>query len=118
MSDWAAIRERYLRDAVPVRLGGLAANLARIESFSRNPASCDVVAGMVREAALFIEWTARDLVLAQQVELAELQRLLVKWNSAWQTIWPDPGRRNGLAHDAGQWSRRVLEMSGLLGGKG
>jgi hypothetical protein len=29
MKDWTMIRERFLRDEPPVRLGGLAANLAR-----------------------------------------------------------------------------------------
>lgn len=36
MSDLATIRERYLQDSPCVRLGGLAANLARIASFSNN----------------------------------------------------------------------------------
>ena len=43
MKDWAQIQERYLRDDLPVRLGGLAANLSRIKSFSVNDASGDVV---------------------------------------------------------------------------
>jgi hypothetical protein len=34
MKDWTTIRDRYLHDALPIRLGGLAANLARIKSFS------------------------------------------------------------------------------------
>ena len=34
MKDWTSIRDRYLRDNLPVRLGGLAANLSRIKSCS------------------------------------------------------------------------------------
>ena len=36
MKNLEAIQERYLRDPLPVRLGGLAANLARVESFSNH----------------------------------------------------------------------------------
>ena len=39
MKDQAKIRARYLRDALPVRLGGIAANLARMKSFS----NCTVI---------------------------------------------------------------------------
>jgi len=46
---------------VSIRLGGLAANLARIESFSNDPKHDEVVLGLVRESQLFIEWTATDL---------------------------------------------------------
>ena len=35
MKDWTAIRERYLRDQLPIRLGGLAAHLSRIKSFNQ-----------------------------------------------------------------------------------
>ena len=39
MKNLDTVRERYLRDPLPVRLGGLAANLSRIASFARNPAT-------------------------------------------------------------------------------
>ena len=32
MRDWNALKERYLRDELPIRLGNLASNLARIKS--------------------------------------------------------------------------------------
>jgi hypothetical protein len=41
MKDRSAIQERYLRDTLPVRLGGLAANLSRIKSFAAHDASRD-----------------------------------------------------------------------------
>ena len=58
MKDWTQIRERYLRDDLPVRLGGLAANLSRIKSFSANEASHAVVESLIDESKMFIEWTA------------------------------------------------------------
>ena len=36
MKDLSAIQARYARDPLPVRLGGLAADMARIASFSQN----------------------------------------------------------------------------------
>lgn len=113
MSDWAVIRERYLRDALPVRLGGLAANLARIKSFSARPEHEHVVSRLVRESALFIEWTAREAPAAQLYDLAELQRELVRWHFDWARIWADADERASVARRSADWSRRILDMSGL-----
>jgi hypothetical protein len=115
MTNWSDRRERYLRDAVPVRLGGIAANLARVESFSDHPGHEDVVRGLVRESALFIEWTAPELASSQQACLVDLQRSLVSWNLSWGVIWQDEKRRATVAREAAEWSRRVLELSGLSG---
>ena len=114
MKDRAAIRERYLRDELPVRLGGLAANLARIKSFSDHPDHRDVVANLLEESKFFIEWTAPDAGLDLQAELVEVQLQLARWQRAWATIWADPARRAAVAVQAGAWSTRVLELSGLL----
>jgi len=113
MTSWSDRRERYLQDEVVVRLGGLAANLARIESFSDHPGHGDVVRGLVRESALFIEWTAPELAADQQALLVDLQRALVSWHLAWGVIWEDENRRVTVARAAAEWSRRVLDLSGL-----
>ena len=94
--------------------GGLAANLARVGSFSGNPAHRDVVESLLEEAKFFIEWTAPDVELGVQAELIELQVLLARWQHAWSRLWTDPLRRTDVADQARAWSRRVLEMSGLL----
>lgn len=60
MKDWTAVRERYLRDNLSVRLGGLAANLSRINSFAAHDASREAVESMIDESKLFIEWTAAE----------------------------------------------------------
>jgi hypothetical protein len=108
MSAWTGIRERYLRDGVSVRLGGLAANLLRISSYSANPKHSDVVSRLVRESALFIEWTAPDLDMERQAELARLQRELSCWHRDWDGVWGAATTRAELARAAGQWSERVL----------
>lgn len=114
MKNQLLIRERYLRDALPVRLGGLAANLARIKSFSDRVQLCDAVERLVEESKFFIEWTASDAELSVQVELVELQRELARWQYEWQRLWADPERRADMADRSQVWSQRVLAVSGLL----
>ena len=114
MSSWATIRTRYLRDDVPVRLGGLAANLLRIRSYADRPDHEEVVSRLVRESALFIEWTAADVDHAKLADLAELQRQLSRWHRNWESVWADMDTRAEMARVAGDWSQLLLEMSGLL----
>lgn len=114
MKEQAAIQERYMQDALPIRLGGLAANLARIESFSDHPDHREVVERLLEESKFFIEWTTPEVSLDVQAELVELQRQLARWQHRWADIWADPAERAAVAKQAGAWSKRVLELSGLL----
>jgi len=114
MKDCISIRDRYLRDNLPVRLGGLAANLSRIKSFSTHDASREVVESMIDESKFFIEWTAAEAEVTTAAELVELQVQLARWQRNWAAIWADPAQRSKVAEQSGTWSRRVLEMSGLL----
>jgi hypothetical protein len=114
MKDWTAIRERYLRDDLPVRLGGLAANLRRIKSFAAHDASREAVESLVDESKFFIEWTAAEAEHNTAAELVELQVELARWQHDWSNVCSDPGRRGKLAEQSIAWSNRVLEISGLL----
>lgn len=115
MKDPTAIRERYLRDTLPTRLGGLAANLGRIRSFAAHGASDAVVESLIEESKHFIEWTTGDADIDTAAELVELQIEL----AAWQLIWPRTRNwaalRERLVERAGFWAERVLVMSGVLG---
>lgn len=71
MKNWNAIKQRYLVDEVPTRLGGIAANLARVKSFSKNIAHSDLVVSLVEESKIFIEWTANDADIDTAGELVE-----------------------------------------------
>jgi len=112
--DRAAIQERYLRDVLSVRLGGLAANLSRIKSFAAHEASRDAVEGLIDESKYFIEWTAAEAESHAAEQLVALQVQLARWQCDWSVIWTDPERRRHLAEESNTWSKRVLEMSGLL----
>ena len=114
MKDWAPIRERFMRDDLPVRLGGLAANLSRIKSFSQNEANRSVVKSLIEESKHFIEWTASEAEIETAAKLVELQLELVRWQSKLEQFWPDPIQRKQLAEKSSAWSQQVLESSGLI----
>ncbi len=109
-------RERYLQHPVPLRLGDLAADLARLASFSE---IFDVAAveSLLEESRAFIEWSAPDL-LPDRVEdaarLVDIQRGLTDWQHTWTKVQNDSEERKKLAEQAQAWSDEVLAMSGLL----
>ena len=114
MKDWTIIRERYLRDNLPVRLGGLAANLSRIKSFASHDANREAVESLLDESKYFIEWTAPEAEIEIAATLVELQIQLARWQLRWASIWDDPAQRRQVAEQSSAWSKRVLELSGLL----
>ena len=114
MNDRSAIKGRYLRDTLPVRLGGLAANLSRIKSFAAHEASRDAIESLIDESKYFIEWTAADAEVEVSAELVELQIQLARWQCQWAQIRSDPFRRGQVAEASSVWSKRVLDLSGLL----
>ena len=114
MKDRAVVQERYLRDSVPIRLGGLAANLLRIKSFAGHADNRAVVEGLLDESKFFIEWTARDTDIDAAAELVEIQIQISRWQRSWTKIWADPIQRSQVAEQTRVWSDRVLELSGLL----
>jgi hypothetical protein len=114
MKDWNAIQKRYLRDALPTRLGGIASNLSRVKSFAARDANREAVAGLLEESKFFIEWTAGEAEIDTAAELVELQVQLALWGCAWDEIWRDSAQRQLLASTSDKWSQRVLALSGLL----
>lgn len=117
MNNIARIKERYLRDDLPRRLGGLAADLARIASSARHPAGRESVAAMLEESQYFIEWTAGDLAetdIEAAAELVDIQVMLALWRRAWADASQNPHQRSLLSLQAKKWSDQVLDYSGLL----
>lgn len=114
MKDWAIIRKRYLQDELPVRLGGLAANLSRIKSFSANDNSRETVASLIDESKMFIEWTAAQADINTAAIMVDIQVQLSLWQIRWDRIWNDSAERTLIAQKSGMWSKQILELSGLL----
>lgn len=107
-------RSRYLQDPIPTRLGGLAANLGRIASFSKHEDHREIVGSILQESEWFIEWTAAELDMQRSAELIRLQVQLALWQLQSQAKWHDETWRVTLATESKRWSESILEMSGLL----
>jgi len=114
MKDWTVIQERYMRDELPIRLGGLAANLSRIKSFSANEASRETVASLIDESKMFIEWTAAQAEINTAAMMVDMQVQLSLWQIRWERMWNNPAERKQIAEQSGIWSKQILELSGLL----
>ncbi len=114
MRDWNALKSRYLRDELPIRLGNLASNLARIKSRCQKAADSEIVEELLQESKWFIEWTAKDAEIEIAAELVELQIQLACWQYSWTRIWADAEQRMRVAEEGRIWSEKVLNMSGLL----
>jgi hypothetical protein len=104
--DIRRMRERYLRDNGPVRLGNLASSLLRLNRCLRNRHRDDAIIDLMREIAWYMEWNG-DMALA---ELVDMQREMCRW----RRVWPIEQARSILAFRALQISNRILELSGLL----
>lgn len=108
------LRTRFLQDSIPVRLGGLAANLARISSFSKHDGHQNAVSATLQESKWFIEWTARELDIQTANTLVRLQVQLAIWQIQSERKWRDAKWRLELNTKSQEISRQILDMSGLL----
>ena len=110
MKNQERIRERYLKDALPVRLVGLAADLGRVASSARHVSGGEAVAALLEESQCFIEWTAAEAPVEVAAELVNLQVMLALWRRAWPEAQRSQHQRSLLAVQAKQWSDRVLDL--------
>ncbi len=106
MRDVKKIKERFIRDPAPVRLGNLASNLLRLSKWVQMNKTDESVIDLIREIAWSMEWTGE----MASMEIAEMQREICRWRRA----WPIDSDRSLLALRAHQMSHRILELSGLL----
>ena len=107
------LRERFLRDPLPRRLGGLAATLARISSSARESSDPASVARLLQEAKYLIEWTAADAEPEIAAELVSMQTQINLWLRAWKKTNQFREQRTLLSIHAKYWSDRALDFSGL-----
>lgn len=107
-------QQRYLADPLPVRLAGLAADLARISSSARNASGSSNVEKMLEESQYYIEWTAAEATPEVAAELVDIQRMIVLWRRAWPEIQHSPAQRTLLSVQSKKWSDVVLDYSGIL----
>jgi len=103
-----------MRDAVPVRLGNLASNLAHISSFARTARQPDAIYRLIDESRFFIEWTAGQMDADKASQLVDVQIDLCRWYWSWPCVAADRAETTRLSALARAWSDQVLELSGLL----
>jgi len=114
MTNKEKLRERFLRDALPRRLGGLATTFWRISSFARNSTDPNHVANLLDEAKHLIEWTAAETEPETAAELVRIQTLLTLWQKAWTESSKNPQQRILLSVQAKDWSDKTVDFSGLV----
>lgn len=114
MIDEQLLRERFTRDAVPVRLGNLASSVKRLGYFIHKAKHEDARQQLFAECRLFIEWTLADAEVEIAEALAELQADLMVWKHGYMMRGKDESWRNEVHQTCAQWSQRLLELSGLL----
>jgi hypothetical protein len=107
-------RERYLRDPLPIRLAGLAADFERIASSARHTAGAVSVTEMLEESQYYIEWTAAEAEPQVAGELVDIQRMVAAWRRAWPEAQTSSAQRTLLSVQAKKWADQVLEYSGVL----
>ena len=106
MKDLKRMRERFIRDRSPVRLGNLASDLLRLNKWIQARHNDEAIVDLMREIAWLMEWSG-DLA---SPELADMQREICRW----RRVWPVEQTRSILAFRALKMSNRILEWSGLL----
>jgi len=108
------LRERFLRDPLPRRLGGLAATFGRISSSARKSTDPNIVSNLLDEAKHLFEWTAADTEPETAAELVRIQTLLTLWQRAWTEASQNPQQRLLLSVQAKDWSDKAVDFSGLV----
>lgn len=106
MSDLDRLRERYLREPAPRRMGHLASDLLRLGRWVRMRRDDYAVVGLLGQIASCMEWNPEHAT----EELADMQREVCSW----RRIWPLEPARSLLAFRAQRMSDRILALSGLL----
>jgi hypothetical protein len=114
MKDLEKLRERFLRDPLPRRLGGLAATLGRISSSARNSTDPNIVSNLLDEAKHLIEWTAAETEPETAAELVRMQTIITLWQGAWSEAGQSPKQRTLLSVQAKDWSDKAVDFSGLV----
>lgn len=102
------MRQRFLRDPWPIRLGNLASDLARIASSSDD--EYEYVASLLAESKCFAELAAPEVAPDIKAVLTELQTTIESWEQAWVSGAPIVAMRSIARAE----SDKLLRLSGLI----
>ncbi len=114
MIDQAVLRERYLRDSIPVRLGNLASSIKRLGYFAGLSQYDETALKLIQECHAFSFWTFAEVDIDTKTALEVLQHDLKHWENDFQSSNGDDLWRAKIAAACETWSNRLLDLSGLL----
>lgn len=109
MKNMEQIKERYLQEPFNMRLGHLAADLARLSTFSNKEAIRDIL----EETKFFIEWTAREASFDIQAILSEIQSKVALWQRHIIMQKETSLEIEELRHSAKSWNKKLLELADI-----
>ena len=109
MMDREKLRQRFLQDEWPRQVGNLASTLGRLSSRAAAVRHDQMVADLLRQSALLMEWCAPNVPIEVAANLATMQRELVLW----RRIWPNDPARSLLVLRARQMSDQLLDAAGF-----
>lgn len=113
MKDYAQLLERYRRQPLPMRLGNLASNLARIRTMALDERTVAEGAKVVEESRHFADTLIADTNPFLSGEMVNLRDLLDEWLAAWPRLVQPGEKLTEITAAAAQWSALLIERSGL-----
>lgn len=109
MTPVQSLRERFDRDPLPVKWGGIASDLLRLSGLARSSEpDREALQGVLTETKFFTEWLAPQVGLKDQETILLLQRTLADFSPA------EAGHKN-FGAQMQEWSGKIFEVSGLAG---
>ena len=113
MKNREAIKKRFLKEPLPIRLGHLASNLSRISFFSQAATkNREVVNDVLEESKFFIEWVAPETKIELAGWLAQIQINLSFWQLNWQRL-KTPDQIKHISRLTKLWSSKLLKRAGF-----
>lgn len=113
MKNLASIKARFLKDSFNIKIGNLAADLARLSTFSENSKNRRVLEDILEESKFFIEWVTPEAPLEVQILLSEIQPKLALWQRHLLQQKEDAAEIEELKEMTKSWSASLIELSGL-----
>ena len=104
-----ALYERIKSQTWQQQLGNLASTLGTISTQANIPQQDKLTIYLLRDAALIIEWCAKNVPEPYHPELAAIQKECL----AWRKVFPLEATRNLLSIHTRHQSDRILEVADL-----
>ena len=92
------------------QLGNLASTLAKISNQATESKLDQLTSYFLRESALIIEWSAKNVPQQFQIELAAIQKECLEWHK----IFPLEDARIILSLNTRHQSQKIIQIAGLL----